>query len=293
MSAAMPCNQDCANCFPPLDFALKKPPVQVTVSEADGVHVAQIHIPAEGTYVPQHSHVYDHTTMLAVGKVRIWVEGDLVGDFEAPRAIKIPAEKKHTFLSLTDGVVFYCIHNISRTGQVQELEQHQLPGYEPPKVVLEETNDGVSIVEERFDGFWTDAQALIREHAAEIGPREGVTLDVNHGIFRKLDQAGALQIVSARSNGRLFGYLVSIISPSLENADLKVGTQTAFYVSKDLRGLGPRMMRASVERLRAKGCNEVIFRAGVRANGPKASALYRRLGAKPFGELFSLLLEAA
>ena len=283
------CGFDCAKCLPAaFNFELEKPPVQVVVNQADGIHVAQITVPVAGTYVPQHSHAYDHMTMLATGSMRVWVEGDLVGDFDAPIPLKIPAGKKHTFLALTDNVTFYCLHNVGRTGAVEELEQHELA-----PTVLRELDDSVSIREERFAPFWADAQKLIAEHAAEIGPREGVTLDVNTGLFARLDQIGALQIVTARSNGRLFGYLVSIVAPSLENAALKQGTQTAFYVSRDYRGLGTKIMRASIGRLREKGVNEIIMRAGVRGSGPKAGALYRRLGAAPFGELYSLMLDAA
>ena len=288
------CGQQCATCLPAAyDFALDRPPAQVTVAEADGVHVAQITIPTAGTYVPQHSHRYEHLTMLATGSMRVWVEDELVGDFTAPAPITIPAERKHTFLALTDGVVFHCIHNVSRTGKVEELERHQLPGFEEHLRVVEECDDGVTLHEESFATFWRDGQALFAEHAAEVGPREGVTLDPNVALIERLDSAGAVQIVTARSNGRMFGYLASIIGPSLEDASMTVATQTVFFVSPDFRGLGPRMQRRSIALLRAKGVGEVIMRAGVRGCGPKAASLYRRLGAEPFGELFSLVLKEA
>ena len=291
--SSQPCGQDCATCLPTAyNFSIEKPAVQLEVAEADGIHVTQITIPAMGTYVPQHSHVYEHLTMLATGEMRVWVEGQIVGDFKAPAPIRIPAEKKHTFLALTDNVTFYCLHNVSRTGVVQELERHELPGLKKDVTIMQ-GDDGVAIREESFQQFWDDAQPLIAAHSAEIGPREGVTLDVNAQLFERLDRIEALQILTARCNGRLAGYLVSIIGPSLENAKHKVGTQTAFYVSKDFRGIGTKLMRASVDRLREKGCGEVLFRTPTRANGAKAGALFRRMGAQPFGELYSLILEAA
>ena len=288
------CNQDCATCLPTaFDFGLERPPVQVTVSEADGVHVAAITIPQAGTYVPQHSHAHEHLTMLAVGAMRVWVESELVGDFAAPFPLRIPGGRKHTFLALTDGVVFYCIHNIARTGAVEVLGRHELPGFEEQSRVLEECDDGVTLHEETFASFWRDGQALFAEHAAEVGPREGVSLNPNLDVIRGLERASALQIITARSNGRMFGYLATIVSPSLEDSSIKVGTQTVFFVSKDFRGLGPRLQRASLDCLTAKGVVEVIMRAGVRGRGPKTAALYRRLGAQPFGELFNLTLRAA
>ena len=101
------------------------PATQTTFSMEDGVAIVQIVIPQAGTYVPQHSHTYAHTSMLAVGKMRVWAGDECLGDFAAPRAVKIEAGVKHTMMALTNGVVWYCIHNIDRTGVVEELEHHE------------------------------------------------------------------------------------------------------------------------------------------------------------------------
>ncbi len=153
--------------------------------------------------------------------------------------------------------------------------------------------DGLVIAEERFEDFWRDGQRLFAEHAAEVGGREGVTLNPNVPLILKLEELGMTQILTARSNGRLFGYLCTIIAPSLEDASATVGHQNTFYVSPDFRGAGARLQRASIDLLKAKGLNELTMRAGVRGSGPRMVALYRRLGAEPYGELFNLNLKAA
>ncbi len=109
------------------DTTARRQPTQQGVAQADGVFVRRLHIPDEDSYVPQHSHRYDHLTMLAVGSMRVWQDGVLRGDFAAPAEIVIPAGAKHVFLTLTPGVTFYCIHNTGRCGAVEELEQHELP----------------------------------------------------------------------------------------------------------------------------------------------------------------------
>lgn len=151
--------------------------------------------------------------------------------------------------------------------------------------------DSVVIAEERFAQFWADSALLRAEHEAEVGPRDGVTLDPNVDLMARLEEIGMLLIMTVRSNGRMFGYLGTIIGPSLESTSLLVGTQTGFFVSRDFRGVGPRLQRASIEALRARGVGEVQLRAGVRGSGPKLGALYRRLGAVEYGELFSLVME--
>lgn len=101
-------------------------PIGVEFSMPDGIFIKQYLIAECGSYVPQHSHKYDHTTMLALGALRVWCDGELVGDFDAPSPISIKAGTKHLFQTLTENTLLYCIHNISRTGDVEILEEHQI-----------------------------------------------------------------------------------------------------------------------------------------------------------------------
>ncbi len=152
---------------------------------------------------------------------------------------------------------------------------------------------GVTIQEEPFAAVWRDGQALFAEHAAEVGPRDGVTLDFNVPLVEVLEQRGATLTLTARANGEMVGYIGVIIGPTLESTSLLIATSSAFFVSKRFRGIGPRMQRELVTRLRARGVGEVQLRAGVRGSGPKLEGLYRRMGAEPFGQLFNLSLKAA
>jgi quercetin dioxygenase-like cupin family protein len=103
-------------------------PYGVEFYTADGVGIKEMHIPKAGTYVPQHSHVYGHTSLLALGSVRVWQDDRLIGDFEAPKGIFIPAGVKHKFLSLVDETIVYCIHNTSRTGKIEVQDEHHIVG---------------------------------------------------------------------------------------------------------------------------------------------------------------------
>lgn len=94
----------------------------------DNIFIKQMFIEKAGTLVPQHSHEYAHTSALAVGSVRVWKDGALLGDFVAPYMFEIEARTKHKFLSLCDNTIVYCIHNVSRDGKVSLHEEHQLKG---------------------------------------------------------------------------------------------------------------------------------------------------------------------
>lgn len=99
------------------------PEVEFTIQ--DGIFIKQMHLDRAGMYVPQHSHKYEHASMLASGSVRVWQNDELIGDFKAPIPINIPAEVKHRFMSLEPNTVVYCIHRIDRSGEVDIHDHHE------------------------------------------------------------------------------------------------------------------------------------------------------------------------
>jgi hypothetical protein len=94
----------------------------VEFSMPDGIFIKQMLLARSGMYVPQHSHAYDHTSMLAAGSIRVWCNDELVGDFKAPKPISIEAGTKHTFMSLEPSTIVYCIHNLRDHGLEIESE---------------------------------------------------------------------------------------------------------------------------------------------------------------------------
>lgn len=147
---------------------------------------------------------------------------------------------------------------------------------------------GFTFQEEDFKTWFVDGQALFHEHSIEVGEHPQSVLNKNLPLMSAIYDLGNMQIVSARSNGRMFGYLMTIINPSLEGREIKSSVHTAFYASRNAPGIGLKLQRFAIERLRAREVDEVFMRAGPRGSGPKMSALYRRLGAQPEGDLYRL-----
>jgi hypothetical protein len=114
---------------------IEQPP-DISFALTDGIFIKQLFIKSAGSLVPQHSHEYSHVSMLAVGAIRAWCDGVLLGDFVAPHPLHIAALKKHTFQSLVDNTLIYCIHNVSRTGEVDIHEEHQIGEGSCPGVPL-------------------------------------------------------------------------------------------------------------------------------------------------------------
>lgn len=153
--------------------------------------------------------------------------------------------------------------------------------------------DGVTFQQESFEDFLRDGPPTFAEHAAVVGEAPDAYLSRNIPMMRAVYARGALQITTARSNGRMFGYLMTLIGPSLENTTDIEALNLAFYGSPAIPGLGMKLQRASVDALRKRNVTAVFLRAGVRGSGPRIDALYRRLGAEPYGEMFRLDLKAA
>jgi hypothetical protein len=152
--------------------------------------------------------------------------------------------------------------------------------------------EGVTLQTEAFEPWFADAQRLFAAHLVQVGEAPDDFLNKNLPLMRDLDRLARMQIVTARSNGRMFGYLMTILSPSLESADVLTSIHTTFFASKDFPMLGLKLQRYAVEQLRVRGVSEAYMRSGPRGDGPKMGSLYRRLGAVPDGELFKLEIEA-
>lgn len=169
-----------------------------------------------------------------------------------------------------------------------QLKQQTIAGMGRTKDI-----DGVTFQQEPFETFYHDARACFEEHLVQTGQAPDDHTRKNLPLLRALDGIGALQIITARSrNGLMHGYLMSIVSPSLDSPDIIEGTHTIFFASPDVRGLGLKLQREALSALRARGVNEVVMRVGVRGSGPRLGSLYRRLGAEPFGQIYRLKLEA-
>lgn len=150
------------------------------------------------------------------------------------------------------------------------------------------TFDGVTIQQESFDTVFRDGEHLFRAHCVAVGEPPDQYLRKNLPIMREMERLDALFFTTARCNGRLFGYLQTVIAPSLESPGEQSSINLLFYTDGTIPGLGLKLQRASVAALKARGVDELFLRAGVRGDGPRLNILYRRMGAEDFGQLYRL-----
>jgi hypothetical protein len=105
---------------------LDEQPVTTEIKLTDDLFVKTAIVQHAGTVIPTHAHAYDHVTLLAVGRMRVWADEELLGEFTGPVGILIRAKVKHRMLTLTDGVVFACIHALHGTSDVEIHEEHHI-----------------------------------------------------------------------------------------------------------------------------------------------------------------------
>lgn len=73
-----------------------------------------------------HMHQFDHLTLLAKGKLKVTVEGQ-VTEFTAPHMIYIHKDKVHELEALADETVAYCIHALRDKDSGDILDPSMIP----------------------------------------------------------------------------------------------------------------------------------------------------------------------
>jgi len=99
-------------------------PIATDITLCEGLFVKHAVFQA-GSFIPQHSHDLPHLSVIATGSVRVWQDGDLMGDFVAPAGIVIKAHAKHLFLALEQATVL-CVHRLDENGDLPIHALHEI-----------------------------------------------------------------------------------------------------------------------------------------------------------------------
>jgi quercetin dioxygenase-like cupin family protein len=80
----------------------------------------QMHFVSAGDIEIGHKHTFDHLTLLAVGSLKVTVEGKETV-FKAPHMIYIHKDKVHELVALEDNTVAFCIHPLRDGNGVDDI----------------------------------------------------------------------------------------------------------------------------------------------------------------------------
>lgn len=96
-------------------------PIVENIQTVCGIYFRSVLLKEAGTVIPQHEHEYDHATYVGSGKVRLWVNNELKGEYSAGEAIEIKAKQKHLFLSLEPNTRLTCVHDLRSASLIKEV----------------------------------------------------------------------------------------------------------------------------------------------------------------------------
>lgn len=85
-----------------------------------GLYFRSVLLKLAGTIIPQHQHGHDHATYVGNGKVRLWVNKEWKGDYQAGQAIEIKAHQDHLFQALENDTRLTCVHNLKSAELIKE-----------------------------------------------------------------------------------------------------------------------------------------------------------------------------
>lgn len=110
--------------------------------------------------------------------------------------------------------------------------------------------------------YYRDCQELWPEHYDEIAvQKDRMPMRPDVAAYEAMDRAGMLQIVVARDDGRMVGYVVSIIRPHLHYADVLSGYEDAYFLTKSHRKgmIGIKLIREAIRHMQARGVRKCWF----------------------------------
>lgn len=88
--------------------AFTDPPVEF-IEEIEGIVIRTTTLAKAGDCVGQHKHSYSHANHVGHGSVRLWVDGQWVGDYKRNQTISVKAEAVHIFQALEDDTSISCL----------------------------------------------------------------------------------------------------------------------------------------------------------------------------------------
>lgn len=97
--------------YPAAFVELEQQPSETDVRLLAGTFVKEMRVAKAGTALAQHSHNFDHVSVIVRGAVRLYRDKEHVGDYRAPWGVLIPAHSKHLFVTLADDTVILCVHD--------------------------------------------------------------------------------------------------------------------------------------------------------------------------------------
>jgi GNAT superfamily N-acetyltransferase len=120
----------------------------------------------------------------------------------------------------------------------------------------------INYQEEYLSDIRDEVLPLIEEHYSAVYHfAEEVPLDIDWSVYFKLEDAGMLNVVTARDEGKLIGYYISFIAPNLHSMQSTRATNDAVYLDPAYRktGLGVELISYAEDVYKRLGVDVMEF----------------------------------
>lgn len=181
-------------------------------------------------------------------------------------------------------MVLYANAYASQTEKLRRMARHEvLRGFRRP---IE--TEGVTFQQEALAQAFRDGAQAMSDECMMLGEYPEAWQQMNIPLLERLEERGALHIYTARSNGRMFGYVVTALGEAFHARDQVEAEQVSFFADPSWPGLGRKLQHAAIEDLRGYGINRVMM---FQPDETRVGLVYRRLGARQTGQRFVLELQ--
>lgn len=140
---------------------------------------------------------------------------------------------------------------------------------------------------ETWIGILDEAKALFPLHWEELAlNKDKVPLSVQYDLYAAHEAAGKMLVVSLRQLGRLVGYYVGFIGPSLHYSTCLTLQMDIFWTHPDIRGgmEGVKLFRKVEEEAKRRGVQRIFHGTKLHKN---ASRLFEYLKMEPVEVYYS------
>jgi hypothetical protein len=139
--------------------------------------------------------------------------------------------------------------------------------------------------------FTQEALDLFQKHYEEIAERTDVIeLDPNIELYNELYKKGALEIHTARDDGKLIGYSLWFLSKHIHYKKSLTASSDVLYISPEHRKgmLGVKFIKWTTEKIKERKPQRIMFHVKPFLD---YSPILERNGANYFEKIYSIVLE--
>lgn len=114
---------------------------------------------------------------------------------------------------------------------------------------------------ESWATYCAGIESLWQEHYDELAQNKRKPMRPDDSFYLTCERLGMLQLLTARAEGKIVGYCITVVKPHPHYADILVGFEDSYYLSKIFRkGMtGARLITETEKYLRKRGAKEVVF----------------------------------